>query len=100
MFSTSDIFHITSKKEFEKTTLKVFRYQYDNNIVYRQFCEFLKKDKTNVKSLFEIPFLPIQFFKSHDVLSSTEAVQITFTSSGTTGMNTSRHLVTDLAFYE
>lgn len=100
MFSTSDIFHIASKKEFEKTTLKVFRYQYDNNIVYRQFCEFLKKNKTNVKSLSQIPFLPIQFFKSHDVLSSTEAVQVTFTSSGTTGMNTSRHLVTDLGFYE
>lgn len=100
MFSTSDIFHIASKKEFEKTTLKVFRYQYDNNIVYRQFCEFLKKDKTNVKSLSQIPFLPIQFFKSHDVLSSAEPVQITFTSSGTTGMTTSRHLVTDLSFYE
>ncbi|TGD58435.1 LuxE/PaaK family acyltransferase [Flavobacterium humi] len=100
MFSTSDIFHIASKKEFEKTTLKVFRYQYDNNAVYRQFCEFLKKDKTNVKTLSQIPFLPIQFFKSHDVLSSPEAVQITFTSSGTTGMSTSRHMVTDLSFYE
>ena len=100
MFSTSDIFHIASKKEFEKTTLKVFRYQYDNNIVYRQFCEFLKKDKTNVKTLSQIPFLPIQFFKTHDVLSSNEAVQITFTSSGTTGITTSRHLVTDLNYYE
>ncbi|MGX7667556.1 LuxE/PaaK family acyltransferase [Flavobacterium pedocola] len=99
MFSTSDIFYIGSKKEFEKLTLKVFRYQYDNNTVYRNFCELLKKDKTNVKSLTEIPFLPIQFFKSHDVLSTAEPVQITFTSSGTTGMATSRHLVTDLDFY-
>jgi len=100
MLSTSDIFHIASKKEFEKITLKVFRYQYDNNLVYQNFCNLLKKNKTNVKSISEIPFLPIQFFKTHEVVSSTAPVQITFTSSGTTGMTTSRHLVTDLNFYE
>ncbi|CAM3504190.1 hypothetical protein FSS13T_10240 [Flavobacterium saliperosum S13] len=100
MVSTSDIFHIASKKEFEKITLKVFRHQYDNNLVYQNFCNLLKKNKTNVKSIAEIPFLPIQFFKSHEVISSTEPVQITFTSSGTTGTNTSHHLVTDLKYYE
>ncbi len=100
MFSTSDIFHIGSKKEFEKLTLKVFRHQYDHNAVYRNFCDLLNKNKTNVKALQDIPFLPIQFFKSHEVVSSTAPVQITFTSSGTTGMTTSRHLVTDLNFYE
>jgi hypothetical protein len=68
--------------------------------VYQQFCNFLKKDKTNVKSLTEIPFLPIQFFKSHNVLSSLETIQQTFTSSGTTGMQTSKHLVTDVGWYE
>lgn len=100
MFSTSDIFQISSKKEFEKITLKVFRFQYDNNKVYRDFCDLLKKDKTNVKHLQDIPFLPIQFFKSHEVLSSTEPIQTTFTSSGTTGMSTSKHRVTNLEFYE
>ncbi len=100
MFSTSDIFQIGSKKEFEKITLKVFRFQYDNNLVYQQFCQLLKKDKTNVKHIEDIPFLPIQFFKSHDVLSSSDAIQTTFTSSGTTGMSTSKHHVTDLEFYE
>ncbi|MFD2601713.1 LuxE/PaaK family acyltransferase [Flavobacterium suzhouense] len=100
MVTTQDIFTISSKKQFEKITLKVFRHQYDNNTVYRDFCSFLKKDKQNVKSIQEIPFLPIQFFKSHEVLSSTDPVQETFTSSGTTGMITSRHLVTDLNYYE
>ncbi|WP_264544264.1 MULTISPECIES: acyl transferase [Flavobacterium] len=100
MFSTSDIFQIGSKKEFEKITLKVFRFQYDNNLVYQQFCQLLRKDKTNVKRIEDIPFLPIQFFKSHDVLSSSDAIQTTFTSSGTTGMSTSKHHVTDLEFYE
>lgn len=100
MFLTSDIFQISSKKEFEKITLKVFRFQYDNNIVYRDFCTLLKKDKSNVKRIEDIPFLPIQFFKSHSILSTTNPIQTTFTSSGTTGMNTSRHHVTDLEFYE
>lgn len=100
LVTAQDIFTISSKKEFEKITLKVFRHQYDNNTVYRNFCNFLNKDKQNVKSVKEIPFLPIQFFKSYDVLSSTDPVQETFTSSGTTGTVTSRHLVTDLNYYE
>ena len=100
MISQEAIFQINSKKEFEKITLKVFRHQYDANLVYQQFCNFLKKDKNNVKSVLDIPFLPIQFFKSHEVLSSQDVVQTTFTSSGTTGMQTSKHLVTDVSWYE
>jgi hypothetical protein len=100
MINSNDIFTIASKKEFEKIALKVFRFQFDNNLVYQEFCTLLNKNKENVKSLIEIPFLPIQFFKSHEVLSSTEAIQATFTSSGTTGMQTSKHLVTDVTLYE
>jgi len=95
-----DIFSISSQKEFEKITLKVFRHQYDNNLVYQDFCSLLKKDKSNVKSIEEIPFLPIQFFKSHEILSSSNQIQETFTSSGTTGTLTSKHLVTDVTLYE
>ncbi len=100
LITASDIFNIASKKEFEKITLKVFRQQYDTNVVYQEFCNLLKKDKHNVKSIKEVPFLPIQFFKSHEVLSSREPLQTTFTSSGTTGMTTSRHHVTDMSYYE
>lgn len=100
MFNHSDIFHIDSKKEFDKISLKLFRFQYDNNEVYKQFCDFLNKDKTNVKKIEDIPFLPIQFFKSHEILSSKEVIQATFTSSGTTGMITSKHLVTNVSLYE
>ena len=59
-----------------------------------------KNDKSSVKSLEQIPFLPIQFFKSHAVLSSSKPIQETFTSSGTTGMISSKHLVTDFRLYE
>ncbi|MFC6877317.1 LuxE/PaaK family acyltransferase [Flavobacterium myungsuense] len=100
MISTSDIFTISSQKQFEKTALKVFRFQYDNNQVYREFCQLIKTEKQDVKTLQQIPFLPIQFFKSHAVVSSTNPIQETFTSSGTTGMVTSKHLVTDVSIYE
>ena len=100
MIPPQDLFTISSHKQFEKMALKVFRFQYENNLVYRQFCDFLKVEKHNVKSLAQIPFLPIQFFKSHEVVSNSNAIQATFTSSGTTGMITSQHLVTDVSLYE
>ncbi|MDI1257012.1 MAG: acyl transferase [Flavobacterium sp.] len=100
MLTHSDIFTIASHKQFEKTALKVFRFQYDNNKVYQEFCDLLKVKKESVKAIQQIPFLPIQFFKSHDVVSNENEVQETFTSSGTTGMIASRHLITDLTFYE
>ena len=100
LITPSDIFSISSHKQFEKTALKVFRHQYDNNLVYRAFCDHLNVEKQNIKSLQQIPFLPIQFFKNHRVVSSQNPLQQTFTSSGTTGMITSQHLVTDITLYE
>jgi phenylacetate-coenzyme A ligase PaaK-like adenylate-forming protein len=100
LITSSDIFTISSQKQFEKIALKVFRFQYENNKVYQEFCDFLKTDPHTVKSLQQIPFLPIQFFKSHEVVSNTNPIQETFTSSGTTGMITSKHLVTDVTLYE
>ena len=100
MIPSQDIFSISNQKQFEKIALKVFRFQYENNSVYRDFCDFLKVEKGNVKTLQQIPFLPIQFFKSHNVVSNENPIQETFTSSGTTGMITSKHLVTDVSLYE
>ncbi len=100
LIPTPDIFTISSQKQFEKIALKTFRFQYENNLVYREFCDFLKTNVQKVKSLEQIPFLPIQFFKSHTVVSNTNPIQETFTSSGTTGMATSKHFVTDVSLYE
>ncbi|MDT0685174.1 acyl transferase [Autumnicola psychrophila] len=94
------IFNISSEVEFERITLEVFKFQYAQNKVYRQFCQLLGKDSTSVNSIKEIPFLPIEFFKTHSVLSSEKAPEITFTSSGTTGNTTSKHHVIDLKLYE
>ncbi|SDX62230.1 LuxE/PaaK family acyltransferase [Flavobacterium degerlachei] len=100
MITSTTIFSISGQKQFEKIALKVFRFQYENNLVYQEFCDLLKTDVQKVKSLQQIPFLPIQFFKSHQVVSNTNEIQATFTSSGTTGMITSKHLVTDTSIYE
>ena len=100
MISTHDIFTISNQKQFDKIALKVFRFQYENNLVYREFCDFLKTDVKKVKTIQQIPFLPIQFFKSHQVVSNSNPIQTTFKSSGTTGMVTSQHLVTDISIYE
>ncbi|NDP26742.1 MAG: acyl transferase [Flavobacterium sp.] len=100
MIPSPDIFTISNQKQFEKAALKVFRFQYENNLVYREFCDFLKTNVQKVKSLEQIPFLPIQFFKSHKVVSTESPIQETFTSSGTTGMATSKHFVTDVSLYE
>ncbi len=100
MVNSAEIFSISGKKQFIKTALKIFRHQYENNVVYSDFCRLLKVEPTDVKSVTDIPFLPIEFFKSHDVVSNSGPIQKIFTSSGTTGMITSRHLVTDLSIYE
>ncbi|MET0760503.1 MAG: acyl transferase [Flavobacterium sp.] len=100
MITASDIFSISNQKQFEKIALKVFRFQHEQNLVYNEFCNYLNINKQEVKSLQQIPFLPIQFFKSHLVVSNENPVQATFTSSGTTGMVTSKHLVTDVSLYE
>ncbi|HSP12055.1 MAG TPA: hypothetical protein VLO29_05975 [Salegentibacter sp.] len=97
---SEEIFSVQNEAEFRDMALRVFEFQYQNNKVYRQFCELLKKNPNNLSSLEEIPFLPIGFFKSHKIVSSTNTPEIIFTSSGTTGMQTSNHYVTDLSLYE
>jgi hypothetical protein len=98
-FSTTSIFSIATHKAFQKMALKVFRFQYENNEVYQTFANHLNKTPENVKSLEDIPFLPIEFFKTKSILSSKEPIQAIFSSSGTSGAQTSKHYVTDLDFY-
>jgi len=94
------IFNIQTEAVFTKVALQVFKHQFTNNKVYRSFCDLLYVHPSDVNSIEQIPFLPIQFFKSHKVISSLDETQETFTSSGTTGSVTSKHLVTDISIYE
>ena len=94
------IFNIKSEAQFTTIALAVFKHQFKNNKVYRSFCDLLFVHPSSISTIEEIPFLPIQFFKSRKVLSSLDEIQETFTSSGTTGSSTSKHLVTDINLYK
>ena len=100
MIDIKAIFNIKTEQEFNKLALEIFNFQFENNKVYRSFCDLLNTHPSDVKTVEDIPFLPIQFFKTHQVLSSKSFIKKTFTSSGTTGSITSKHLVTDLNIYE
>ena len=100
MIDKNRIFSIGSKAEFEDVALKVFKFQFENNPVYRSFCDLLLRHPSDINTLADIPFLPIQFFKSRSILSSPSKIQGTFISSGTTGSQTSKHHLTDLSIYE
>lgn len=95
------IFSIKDEIEFEELALEVFHFQYKNNKVYNKWCNLMKSTPNNVKSISKIPFLPISFFKTHDVISfKKEESTYFFKSSGTTSNQTSKHYIYDLQIYE
>lgn len=94
------LFNIKTSEEFKEITLQVFKQQFKHNKIYRSFCDLLYVHPSDVKKIEEIPFLPIQFFKSKKVLSSLDEFDEVFTSSGTTGQITSKHFVTDISLYQ
>lgn len=100
MIAPERIFDVESDEQFAAQCLDVFRFQAENNPVYRNFIGFLGKDVNAVQSPDQIPFFPIEFFKTHSITSKMGDPEIIFTSSGTTGMQQSRHIVMDLSLYE
>lgn len=94
------IFEIKTPSEFNKMALEVFNFQYDNNTTYQKFCSYLGKSKSNVTALEEIPYLPIEFFKSKQVITTSQPPKIVFESSGTTGQLVSKHYVLEPEIYE
>ena len=96
----NSIFNIQSEADFKTTALEVFKFQFEHNAVYRSFCDLLYKHPSDVRSLEQIPFLPIEFFKTHTIISTNKPTEATFTSSGTTGSIVSKHHVGDLDVYK
>ncbi len=90
-----------SEKNFEEIALEVFYFQATTNLVYQKYLEFLRKDFRKIDSIEKIPFLPIEFFKSHKIISGNQNFQTIFYSSGTTNQNfRSSHFVSDISLYE
>ena len=94
-----DIFIPIDGADFEKKALELYAFQYRHNAVYRQFSHLLDKSPANVKRLADIPFLPVELFKYHQVVSVPPPYGAVFESSGTTGMLRSRHYIKDLPLY-
>ena len=84
---------------FDELALEIFRLQVQKNEIYGLFVKHLGINPESVCEISKIPFMPIGFFKNHKILTGNQTIQTVFESSGTTGQSTSRHLVSDLAFY-
>jgi phenylacetate-coenzyme A ligase PaaK-like adenylate-forming protein len=94
------IFNLQSPFEFNEIALRLFRYQYKNNKIYSSFVDALGISENKVYHPEQIPFMPVSFFKTHKIISGDFPEQIVFESSGTTGMETSKHYVVDADLYQ
>lgn len=100
MKKQEDIFSISSDQEFNAAAVDLFHFQYNNNRLYKEFTDGLNAKPERVIEYKDIPFLPIDFFKTHRVISSNNSAEIVFESSGTTGATPSRHHIADIRMYE
>jgi hypothetical protein len=86
-------------QDFESLAKELFIYQYNENIVYKEWCNCLLTNIKDITSINQIPFLPISFFKNRKVICGDDAYEVLFESSGTTQSNKSRHYVKDVHLY-
>ena len=92
-----EIFDIKNDAEFEMLALSIFDYQMESNSIYAPYAALILKGKAP-NNIFEIPFLPISFFKTEQIICQGRAVEEVFLSSGTSG-DQSKHLVSDISLY-
>lgn len=97
---TANIFSIQSQTDFEPICLDIFRYQAEKCAAYQTYINSLGINPQEVRTIGDIPFLPIRFFKERKVYASDKPEEIVFTSSSTTGAGESRHFVSDVGMYE
>lgn len=94
------IFNIKTEADFVKSCLETFHYQYENVEIYQRFVNYLNMDISKIKKIRDIPFLPIEMFKNHQILDQTKTAKDFFQSSGTTQINLSKHWIADFQLYE
>lgn len=95
----TDIFKGHDERSFNELAIKTFIHQYHYVSTYRKFIDALGVTTSDILHYSEIPCMPIEFFKNHSICDQS-SYEKTFTSSGTTGMLTSKHFVADLSLYE
>ncbi len=94
------IFSIKNEEDFRAACLDNFMFQYENVEVYRKFVDYLNINPNSITEVEQIPFLPIEMFKNHQVLNKNTPTDFYFQSSGTTQMTRSKHFISDLKLYE
>lgn len=85
---------------FNELAITLFKHQYQNNNIYRQFCNSLRINADEVDTVNKIPFLPISFFKTHTIKTGEFETDIVFESSGTKQTIPSKHFVKDIDLYK
>jgi phenylacetate-coenzyme A ligase PaaK-like adenylate-forming protein len=95
-----NIFNIQNESDFQKLALEIFRYQAENVPVYKNFISHLKVKPEEITDYRKIPFLPVELFKSHEIIIANKKAEVIFESSSTTGAIPSRHFVADISMYE
>ncbi len=99
MHNFEKVFDIKNHSEFKKQCLDIYNFQYENNMVYQNYCNMICEDPTDVNEINKIPFLPISFFKTKKILS-TDNFEKVFYSSGTTTNSRSKHFISSLKLYQ
>jgi len=92
------IFNCTNDATFEKLALEIFDFQMENNPIYSAYAAIILKGEDPI-NIYEIPFLPIKFFKTEQIICQGQAIEEIFLSSGTTGEQ-SKHLVSNIELYK
>jgi hypothetical protein len=85
--------------DFEEMAMKLFELQARLNPLYKQYLELIRRPPGMIRSMDEIPFLPIRFFKEFEVRTGSFNPERIFLSSGTGNMVRSQHLVRELEWY-
>ena len=99
MISADRIFNIESDEEFNLAALEIFKYQAIHNKIYKQFLEINKINIEKIDSIKDVPFLPIEFFKTYKIITGNNSSKEVFYSSGTTDQARSKHYITHPEIY-
>jgi len=97
------IFQIETQKQFNQLAIEIFNYQSVKNPVYKNYVDYLNINRSKIHSIYQIPFLPIEFFKTKQIITNNNNLGLSsfkkFKSSGTTGSKRSIHYVQDIEIY-
>lgn len=91
-FDLNRIFH-SKVMNFDELAHQVYDFQCKENAIFKSFVSLVPPSNNYV-------FLPVDFFKTQQVICNGYKAEAIFSSSGTTGMEPSTHHVASLAVYQ